>query len=120
MFKGLTELLKYFRDERHWESERKEAALNAIRDALQETKAYITLLNNGSEKDKAKELELSNLWSIASIAARHIDRELAKRLGVKGNYWLESETWSLDDIYDANIKLERIDAELSEMLGYLP
>ena len=120
MLKGLVELLKYFRDEDHWESEKKDAALNAIRDALQETKVYITRLNNGSEEDRDKEIELSNLWSKASIATRHVDRELAKRLGTKGNYWLAPETWTLDDIYEEDIKLERIDAELSEMLEYLP
>ncbi len=120
MFKGLTELLKYIRDERHWESEKKDAALNAIREALQATRTYVSNLNSGMPANRKQEEELSDLWSTAAVAARHIDRELAHRLDIKGCYWLEPDTWAVDDIYEAGIKLERVEAEFREMLDYLP
>lgn len=120
MLKGLTELLKYFRDERHHKRDKQDQALMAIREALQETKQYLALRDRGGERSIEKEHELSNLWSIAGVHAREFGPDLARRLGEKSSYWLEPENWNTDEIYEAGLKIERINMEVSELLGVKP
>lgn len=120
MLKGLTELLKYFRDERHYRREKQDEALIAIREALQSTKEYIVLRDTGVERDIEKEHALSNLWSIAAVHAREFSPDLARRFGDKSSYWLEPQNWHVDEIYDAGIKIERINMEVNELLGMKP
>ncbi len=117
MVAGLTELLKYFRDERHYKSENRKKALIAIQNALQKTKQYIALRDNQNKpRDIAIEHELSELWSTAAIYAREFSSDFAQRLHKKGNFWLNPEEWKFDEIYDAGIKIERIDMEVNELL----
>ena len=120
MINGLTELLKYFRDERHYKREKQDTALLAIRDALQKTKQYIALRNREENRDINQEHELSNLWSIAAVHAREFSPDLAKRLHKKSDYWLMPENWRIEEIYDAGIKIEKIDNEVNELLGEKP
>jgi len=120
MLQGLTELLKYFRDERHYKRRQQDQALLAIRQALQETKQYLALRNRGEARSIEKEHELSNLWSIAGVHAREFGPDLARRLGEKSSYWLEPENWHVDEIYENGIKIERIDMEVSELLQRRP
>lgn len=120
MLKGLTELLKYFRDERHYKRDLQDQALLAIRQALQETKQYLARRARGAERSIEKEHELSNLWSIAGVHAREFGPDLARRLGAKSSYWLEPENWDTDEIYEAGIKIERINMEVSELLEMRP
>ena len=120
MIKGLTELLKYFRDERHYKREKQDQALMAIREALQRTKEYIALRERGEERDIEKEHSLSNLWSIAAIHAREFSRDLARKFGNKSSYWLEPQNWHIEEIYDAGIKIERINEEVNELLQIKP
>jgi len=121
MIKGLTELLKYFRDERHFTSEKRTKALVAISEALQKTKQYIILRNEHNKpRDLQKEHELSDLWSQASIFAREFSPEFAKRLQVKGNFWLNPDEWDFDKIYDSGIHIDRIDMEVNDLLNTHP
>lgn len=121
MTKGLTELLKYFRDERHYASEKRTKALVAISNALQKTKQYIVLRNDHLKpRNIEKEHELSDLWSQASIFAREFSPEFAKRLQVKGNYWLNPDEWEFDEIYDSGIHIDRIDMEVQDLLNRRP
>ena len=120
MLKGLTELLKYFRDERHYKREKQDEALMAIREALQRTKEYLALRDQGAERDIEIEHTLSNLWSIAAVHAREFSGDLVRRFGDKSSYWLEPQNWHVEEIYDAGIKIERIDMEVNELLGMKP
>lgn len=118
MIAGLAELLKYFRDERHYKSDKRTAALLAIQKALQKTKEYITLRDHQNiPRNIAIEHELSELWSIASVHARAFSPEFAKRLHLKGNFWLNPDEWEFDEIYDAGIRIERIDMEVKDLLN---
>lgn len=121
MLKGLTELLKYFRDERHYRSEKRTEALLAISRALQRTKEYISLRDNqNTPRDITVEHELSTLWSEAAVYAREFSPEFAKRLQIKGNFWLNPDEWEFDHIYDAGIQIDRIDMEVNDLLNLKP
>lgn len=117
MIAGLTELLKYFRDERHYRSKNRKEALIAIQNALQKTQQYISLRDNQNKpRDTTIEHELSTLWSTAAIHAREFSPDFAQRLHLKGNFWLNPEEWEFDEIYDAGIKIERINMEVNDLL----
>lgn len=114
------EILKLWREEEYRKSEKEEEALFAIRDALQATKTYAAQVREGRLRDRERELELSYLWSKAAVHARHLSSDLSYRLGEKGDYWLEPESWTADAIFNAGISIEQIDAELSKLLEYIP
>lgn len=120
MFNAIAKAYKTWSENKHLKASERVEALALVRKALQETKIYVESRNQGAERNKEKELELSNLWSEASIYARKIDPDLAQRLHQKGNYWLNPDNWSIEEVFESGIKLERIDAELLEALEYFP
>jgi hypothetical protein len=120
MFKSIVEAYKIWLEKSEAKKVKKEEALNHVRNALQETKIYISELNQGKGSSREKEVELSSLWSEAAIFARKIDPDLAVRLHEKGNYWLNPENYEIENIFERGIHWERIDAEVKEALEYLP
>ena len=120
MFKAIASAYKTWSENQQLKAEDREKALSLVRTALLETKLYVSRIDNDYSEDKEEEKRLSSLWSEASQYARKIDPDLARRLHEKSNYWLNPENYSIEDAFDAGIRLERIDAELKEALEYLP
>ena len=119
MLQGLVEIIKLWCEEEYRKSEKEKEALEAIRNALQATKIYAAQIREGRLRDREREFELSDLWSKAAVRARHLSSDLSHRLGEKGDYWLEPESWTADAIFNTGISIEQIDAELSKLLGYI-
>ncbi len=120
MFKAIATAYKTWSENQHIKADDRENALTLVRTALLETKLYVSGLNEGKAENKNEEERLSSLWSHASQYARKIDPDLAGRLHEKSNYWLNPDNYSIEDAFEAGIRLERIDAELKEALEYLP
>lgn len=120
MIKGLTELLKYFQDERHYKTNKKDEALKAINKAVQKTRKYIRKTESGDPEDVEKEMELSTLWSEAAIHARYFSKQLAQKCYIKGGYWSDPDTWNFDQIRGKGITLEHIENELKKLLQNKP
>jgi len=100
--------LGLIRDSRKHRNERTDQALYALYAALNETKAYIDLLNSGKKRNRKMEWAIAKLWHDASVPLRNIDRDLAERCFIKGSYWLEPDTWTDLMIKKKRIKLEQV------------
>ncbi|PSU34619.1 hypothetical protein [Photobacterium lutimaris] len=115
MFKITVDLGKVITELKQRKSIRNTAALEAIRRALQETNIYLS----SQKKNPQKEEELSELWSRAAVDIRHADPGLARRLNLKGRYWLQRDGYSLSDLFDSKINLEEINRDYENLLGRL-
>lgn len=120
MIKGLIELLKYFQDERHYKTDKRDEALKAINEAVQETRKHIRKVDEGEPENIDKEMELSSLWSKAAIPARYFSKQLAEKCYIKSGYWSEPDTWNYAQIKGEGITLDHIQEELKKLLKKKP
>jgi hypothetical protein len=95
--------LGLIREGKKHRNERIDQALFALYTALNETKAYVEMLESGKRRDRKKEYAIAKLWHDASVPLRDIDPDLADRCFMKGSYWMEPDVWT-----DAMIKRKRI------------
>ena len=70
-------------------------AVRAYDLALRETVSYMRKVESGAEPyDPGAEQQLSELWSAASVAIATFDPQLANRLFIKGQGWLDPNVWN--------------------------
>jgi hypothetical protein len=100
--------LGLIRDGKKTRTERTDQALYALYTALNETKAYVEKLNAGKKRDRKTEWAIAKLWHDATVPLRDIDRELANRCFIKGEYWMDPETWTEMKIEEKQIKLDQV------------
>jgi hypothetical protein len=116
------------REEKHQRSERERRAIKALLIAVNETVLYFRRLDNphlarteeerlGFERNIQAEEALSRLWMDASAELREINPDLAKRCFLKGQYWADRDSWSSDDVLNANIKLEEVLKDAKALIG---
>ncbi|RRC97696.1 hypothetical protein EHS89_16070 [Amphritea balenae] len=108
-------LLSTLQSERHYKDKNTDEALLAIKSALLQTKKHIEL--GGHERDRAKEYELAELWSEASIKARRANIPFADALNEKSRYWEDQEVWEEDQAIAKGIKFSQIEGQLDELLS---
>jgi hypothetical protein len=89
----------------------KQAILSAISKAFYATENYYRMLENGGARDNQKECDVAGQWECASLLIEPIDSDLAKRLGLKSNFWRGGAAWSGQEISTAGIQLDRVRAE---------
>ena len=112
----LQNLLGTFQKERHYRSDKKDAALLAIQKALIETKKYAEGSSGRKVVNREKEYELSQLWAEAAVKARHASQDLADRLNDKSLYWSDRFEWSREEILAKRIDFEAIERTIRELL----
>jgi hypothetical protein len=100
-------------EERHAEAERQEA-LQAMYQALITTKKYQELQPHGV--DRAKQLELSNLWAAAAIKSRRYLQEAMPWNLEKANYWLDEIKWPEEKVKARGIDLATVEATIAELI----
>lgn len=83
-------------------------AIQALFKALCETKAYVSRLNDGQERDRGHESHIAYLWHEASVPLRHVDPELAHRCFFKGSFWHEPESWTEVQLRESRIALDQV------------
>lgn len=113
MLDGLSTLLEYFQRERHKRTDKEQEALEKLHEAVHETTKYV----NSGTMDEDREMDLSNLWGVAAIAARNISKDLANRCYIKGGYWRDPDSWSYEKIAASRISLDEIDAALGDLIS---
>ena len=107
-------LLAYLHAQRHSKDAKVDDALDAIQEALSETTKYLQR-ENAQERERTRELDLSNLWKIASIRVRKINPDLAKRLRFKSSYWENSINLSRKEVLESGIALKQIKKEFDQL-----
>ena len=84
-------------------------ALKTLYKALSETKSYFSERENKLiNRNRDKEREISNLWFEASVEIKNINKQLAERCFLKGEFWTDPINWRNND-------KEKLDISLSEM-----
>ena len=116
IFNRLLAAVGLIRAKQKEKSERTDQALYALYTALNETKAYVSYLQTGKERDRKREFAIAKLWHDASVPLRKVDRDLAERCFIKGSYWLEPDTWSELMINRKRIGLNQVIKSTRELL----
>lgn len=114
----LLNLLGIFQKERHYQSDKTDAALLAIQKALIETKKYAEVSSDRKVSNREKEYELSQLWAEASVKARHASEDLANRLNDKSLLWSATFEWSREEILAKRIDFDSIEGTIRELLSH--
>ena len=107
-------LLAYMQAERLDKDRRVQEALEAIQEAIAETRKYIER-ENPEERDRSRELELSKLWGIASTRLKKINPDLAGKLRFKSSYWENSIRLSRREIHQNGIALRQIERDFQAL-----
>lgn len=97
------------------------AVLESFREALIITRAYLADCRNGvSERDRAKEIELSKAWNEVGLKVRNIGtsdaEELYQIFFEKADYWSDPESWQRNTEGEIDISLSRVEQEINELL----
>lgn len=117
---ALEKLLAYFQKERHSQDEKTVAALNAINEALTETKKYIEFSGGEKCRDREKEFGLSKLWDKASVAVlsvRAVDPNFPTALHEKALYWADQFEWTDQKVEEKQIRINHIERQISNLLN---
>lgn len=108
IFDKFLNIVGLVRDGKLKRDEKIDQALHSLYKALNETKAYVTTLNEGNERDRRREHDIAYLWHEASVPVRKIDPDLAHRCFQKGSYWHEPESWSEAQLEESRIALDQV------------
>jgi hypothetical protein len=123
------EWIEFIRSGSSVKNEKYERALEAVWEALNETKIYIGSIERRmanpdhsptdperARKDEA-EAQLSRLWKNAALKIRHYDPDLASRLTRKADYWANPDKWSAADVIRARITIDEVDNEATLLMS---
>lgn len=86
-------------------------AEEALKSAYNLPHGYYASLQNGSDKDPAREHEIAGTWDVASIRLRAFDNKLSRRLSLTSLFWREGAAWNDAQIAMASIGLEEVRRE---------
>lgn len=94
----------------------KQKAIRAVWSAVDSTRMYIRMIENGQARAGAPNPELVALWSDASLQLAEVDPDLALRLRAKAEYWSDPEGWDDRKIDEARIGINAVAADARELL----
>lgn len=113
----VTSVLSIFKEFRDWllgidkatleHSKEEKAALKSLYIALSETKAYFAD-RKVSSTDRERERQISKLWFEAASQLKSIDRNLAERCFLKGDFWTDPDNWKQDEGNKINISIDEM------------
>jgi hypothetical protein len=90
-------------------------AVRVLQDAVLNTQAYVAQLDRGTPVNRQVERSLAEAWQRAAVEFYGLDGELAERLQLKGEYWIQPESWTDQQVLEANISLQHV-AEYTRQL----
>ena len=83
----------------------------AVMKAFHKTEAYYSQRECGAQRNRADELKIALLWEYASIRVEKYDKDLAKRLGRKSEFWRDENIWSNEQIKNVKIGLSQVKSD---------
>ena len=90
------------------ELRRKSEAIRQVMDAVVATKAYLYERDQGEERSRAQERELSAKWQDAAMAVRQYDENLYHSAQLKALGWADPREWKRAASRPEAIKLDVI------------
>lgn len=113
----ITSVLSIFKEFRDWllgidkatleHSKEQKAALKALYTALAETKAYFADRKT-TPANRERERQISKLWFEAASQLKSIDKNLAERCFLKGDFWTDPDNWKQDEANKINISIDEM------------
>ena len=95
---------------------RDKRAMVALYESVDATGRYLAEWQNGTVRNRSRERTLANSWRNAANAMMSIDPDLANRLRVKGDYWLNPDEWTQKWVDSQRIGFESVRAELDALM----
>lgn len=108
-------LIKRFAEREDANIKQRNDAINALLDALSETRIMFGTCRVKGQRDRIKEEMISRLWTKASRAVEPFDQKLANRCLTKGKYWSDPTGWNTNDLLAAKITIEEVEQSLQEL-----
>ena len=90
-------------------------AVRVLQEAVLNTQAYVAQLDRGTPVNRQVERSLAEAWQRAAGEFYGLDGVLAERLQLKGEYWIQPESWTDQQVLEANISLQHV-AEYTRQL----
>ncbi len=114
---ALPKLIELLRQERHTKQERVDTALKAILAAIVATRGYEARVSQEGRQNRQEEIEIGELWTMASFAARQVNLEVAGQLRSKGVLYLDPDLmWTPEELVERRIDWQSIHASVEELL----
>ena len=110
-------VLSIFKEFRDWllgidkatleHSKEEKSAIKSLYTALSETKAYFAD-RKSAPSDRTRERQISKLWFEAASELKSIDKHLAERCFLKGDFWTDPDDWKQDEGKQINISIDEM------------
>ena len=114
---GIIAILATMKSTDDRENELETSALKALSDAVTSTEKYLSLENKRSASVDAN-YELTNAWHKASLLFRDAGySDMQKLCQIKGNYWLDPNAWTDEQVEKSGIKLKEMRERLNPALS---
>lgn len=104
----ISQVLLLIPQEKRARTEAHEQMRIAVMDAFHKTEAYYSRRERGERNSQDNEFNIAQRWETASFLVEKYDKELAKRLGMKAQFWRDENIWSDDNIRSAGIGLNQV------------
>lgn len=124
----LQELFNNWKSGVQQRTEQDKEAFDALCKAISETRIYVATLERpvfakrdpdatpAMRRSEEAEAKLSRLWTAVAVQLRPVDRDLAARCLMKGDYWADPDAWSTSAIRRARIGLNMMFKDAQELL----
>ena len=113
---GVVKLLERIEKMQGATRQQRDIAFMAILTASNQTHGYIRATQLGKARDTEREHALSNLWDSCAFHLGPIDADMAMRCRLKGDYWRNPDQWTVEDIKQTRIGLDRVRKEAEYLL----
>ena len=120
---ALVELIDLFRGERRYNKQLRDAALQAIDEAVVATRAYEARVGhneNGNPKqenrDRGEEVRIGGLWQKAAMKTADVSPDFSHVLYDKALYWFREFEWTAEEVIARKIDWDSIENRIRVLL----
>ena len=120
---ALIELLDMFRGERRYNKQLRDAALEAITEAVVATRTYEARVRrkeseipNQEYRDREQEVRIGGLWQQAAIKTADVSPDFAHVLFDKALYSFREFEWTAQEVIEREIDWDSIERKIRELI----
>lgn len=111
----LERFVELYHEKKKEERQLADDALRAVLLALNETEIYYARRERGAPRSEDSEMQLSRLWSAASIPLRHIDVSFSDICDHKSRFWLNPDDWEEKKVAKYKIRLTTLSKKVKRL-----
>lgn len=121
---ALLQLIDMFRGERRYNKQLRDAALEAIDEAVIATRTYEARVRekeagilNQENRDREEEVRIGGLWQRAAMKTADASSDFADVLYDKALYWFREFEWTAGEVLERGIDWDSIEERIRELLS---